>query len=61
MGLLTLIATELLVVSALFSKMDLDGGSALKASAAILLLVIPIKLLSAMKTADALKGILAID
>lgn len=60
MGLLTLLATELLIVSALFSKMDLDGGAVLKAAAAILLLVVPIKLLSTMKTADALKGILAI-
>ncbi len=60
MGLLTLLATELLIVSASFSKMDLDGGSVLKASAAILLLVIPIKLLSAMKTADALKGIIGV-
>lgn len=60
LGLLTLLATELLVISALFNKMDFDGGSVLKAAAAILLLVIPIKLLSAMKTADALNGILAV-
>ena len=55
-GLLTLLAAELVGISALFGKIDVDGGSILKAAAAVLVLVLPIKLLAAMKLESALKG-----
>ena len=59
-ALLSGLAAGLLAVSLAFKKIDLDGGSILKLSAAILLLVAPVELLSMMDTAKALKGIVGI-
>ena len=59
-GLLTLIAGELLLITALFKKIDANGDALLKAAGAVALLVIPIYLLGSMDTGKALKGILGV-
>lgn len=60
LGVISIIAAELLAVSFLFGKIGADGESFLMVAAALTLLVIPIKLLGSMDTEQALKGILAI-
>ena len=60
LGVISIIAAELLAVSFLFGKIGADGKSFLMVAAALTLLVIPIKLLGSMDTEQALKGILAI-
>lgn len=60
LGIISIIAAELLAVSFLFGKIGADGKSFLMVAAALTLLVIPIKLLGSMDTEQALKGILAI-
>jgi len=59
-GLLTLIAGELLIITALFKKIDANGDALLKAAAAVALLVIPVYLLGNMDTRAALKGIVGV-
>ena len=60
LGVISIIAVELLAISFLFGKIGADGKSFLMVAAALALLVIPIKLLGSMDTEQALKGILAI-
>lgn len=57
MGIIAVLAGGLLIVAEIFKKIDIDGGSILKISGALLLMVIPIKLLSMMAWGEALKGI----
>ena len=59
-GMLTLIAGELLIVTALFKKIDADGDSLLKAAGAVALMVVPIYLLGHMDIDTALKGIIGV-
>ena len=56
-GLLALIAGELLIITAIFKEIDANGDALLKAAGAVALLVIPIYLLGNMDTGKALKGI----
>ncbi len=60
LGVITILAVELLAVSILFSKVGANGKSFFAVAAAVTLLVIPIKLLASMKTEEAVKGIIAI-
>lgn len=60
LGVISIIAVELLAVSFLFGKIGANGKTFLMAAAAITLLIIPIKLLGSMDPAEALKGIAAI-
>jgi tape measure domain-containing protein len=57
MGFVTLLAAELVGISLLFKNLNIDGGSVLKAAAAVLVLAIPIRILAKMELLDALKGI----
>ena len=56
-GMLTLIAGELLLITALFKKIDANGDALLRAAGAVALLVIPVYLLGSIDTGKALKGI----
>lgn len=59
-GMLTLIAGELLLVTALFKKVDANGDALLKAAGAIALMVVPMYLLGHMDVETAIKGVLGI-
>ena len=59
-GMLSLIAGELLVVTALFKKIDANGDSLLRAAGAIALMLVPIYLLGNMNIGTAIKGMVGI-
>lgn len=61
LGVLTIIATELLTISFVFSKVGANGNTFLALAASVTLLIIPISILGNMDTAKALKGIIAIS
>lgn len=60
LGVITLLAGELLAISALFGRMKTDGKSVLMLAGALTLMVIPIKLLGMMDAEQAIKGVIAL-
>ena len=59
-GLLTIIAVELLAITFIFKKIDANGDALLKAGAAVALLTIPVYILGNLETGKAFQGIVAV-
>lgn len=59
-GMLTLIAGELLIITAMFKKIDANGDSLLKAAGAVALMVVPVYLLGKIDIVTALKGVIGV-
>ena len=60
LGVITMLAIELLTISALFDKLKTDGKSLLMLAGALTLMVVPIKLLGMMDAEQAIKGVIAL-
>ena len=59
-GMLTLIAGELLIITAMFKKINANGDSLLKAAGAVALMVVPVYLLGKIDIVTALKGVIGV-